>query len=163
MEEGTYEQLVGNPDINDDLKNESDNPSKTSSINGNYITPPDSLSRAGNEFQANLQRARSRHLTVEVPLLLVSLSLSILSTLRSEYLRERIATDVYHVNASMNDSSSCGPGNASSVENDIQATTSTWLLYLGAIQAIPGKVMFWGNFVQHKVSGSSYPFLLNPS
>eukprot|EP00057_Strongylocentrotus_purpuratus_P016676 XP_011671150.1 PREDICTED: proton-coupled folate transporter isoform X2 [Strongylocentrotus purpuratus] len=140
MEEGAYEQLVVNPDINDDLNNDSDNPSKTSSINGNYITLPDSSSRAGNDFQVSLQRARSRHLTVEVPLLLVALSLSILGTLRSEYLRERVATDVYHVNVSMNDSNSCG-GNTSSVEDDIQATTSTWLLYLGAIQAIPGLFM----------------------
>ncbi|XP_063956636.1 proton-coupled folate transporter-like [Lytechinus pictus] len=140
MEDSAYDELVRGRSVNeDDFSTNSGNPTKTPSINASYIPVPNPSLHPEKAFQVNLERARSRYLTVELPLLLVTLSISILSTLRSEYLRERIARDVYHYNTSTHNKT-CG-GNSSSVEDGIQATTAQWLLILGAINAIPGLFM----------------------
>ena len=85
-----------------------------------------------------LERARSRYVTVEVPLVLVTLVMSMVLTCRPEYLRERIARDVFHYNESTNHTGSGCDVNVTETDKEIQSMTSTWLLYLGMIQSFPG-------------------------
>ncbi|XP_071492378.1 proton-coupled folate transporter-like [Diadema antillarum] len=114
----------------------------------NYDTTAEEEVLPGKDSHGHqLQRARSRYVTVEVPLLLISLAISVVITLLPEYIRARIAVDEFNQNQTANSSVSECQTN-STTDDEIQKETARWMLWLGAAGALPGlfTAMFLGSF-----------------
>ena len=84
-------------------------------------------------------KARYRWITVEPVIFLAFIGSGTFSTIRSEYLQRRIATDVYNYTYPTN--ASCVISNRSDpdylTEQNIQADTADWSLYLGVCSTLP--------------------------
>ena len=99
---------------------------------------PGSHASSCRSAEDRLERASKRFVTVEFPLLMVALSMSIAFTLRPQYVRERIARDKYNQTFTNHTGSSCDV-NTTDIDDKIQAETSMYLLYLSLANALPGK------------------------
>ncbi|XP_063957099.1 proton-coupled folate transporter-like [Lytechinus pictus] len=97
------------------------------------------------KFEFQLKRAASRYVTVEIPVALTCLTYQLISTMKAEYLHDRISVKYNHSLVKNNSASStCGTNstsNQSHIDDAIQAETATWLLYLGLAYAVPGVFM----------------------
>ncbi|XP_072163191.1 proton-coupled folate transporter-like [Diadema setosum] len=92
--------------------------------------------------KCELERAKSRFMTIELPVTLACFSYRLLVTLEAEYIHARIAAD-YNFSLNLNVSqSTCDAngnlnGSSANVNEEVQSVTSLWLLYLGLAMFIP--------------------------
>ncbi|XP_071492384.1 proton-coupled folate transporter-like [Diadema antillarum] len=92
--------------------------------------------------KCGLERAKSRFMTIELPVTLACFSYRLLVTLEAEYIHARVAAD-YNFSLNLNASqSTCDAdgnlnGSSANVNEEVQSVTSLWLLYLGLAMFIP--------------------------
>ncbi|XP_071483601.1 proton-coupled folate transporter-like [Diadema antillarum] len=89
-----------------------------------------------------LERAKSRCVTIELPVTLACFSYRLLVTLEAEYIHARVAAD-YNFSLTPNASQSTCNGNGNvngssgNINEEVQSVTSLWLLYLGLAMFVP--------------------------
>ncbi|XP_072182000.1 proton-coupled folate transporter-like [Diadema setosum] len=93
--------------------------------------------------KCELERAKSRFMTIELPVTLACFSYRLLVTLEAEYIHARVAAD-YNFSLTPNASQSTCNGNGNvngssgnMVNEEVQSVTSLWLLYLGLAMFVP--------------------------
>ena len=99
-------------------------------------TGPDGDFSYDKEFKAQLKRAESRYLTVEIPVALTGLVFQMLTTLETEYINERLSDDY---NYTRNSSVCANYSDSESIGAKIQSETSMWMFYLGLAYALPSR------------------------
>ena len=106
-------------------------------------------------------KAKSRWITVEPIIFLAFVGIGTFPTIRSQYLQQRIADDVYNYTYPTDSNNSCGITNTSApdymVQKLIQRDTAEWLLYFSICSTLPSIFMVivlgkWSDIKGRKVA-----------
>ena len=125
------------PLIGDDERTESDvTTNLRSEVNDGQIQRSDESDKE--YVSPGKQKARSRCLTVEIPVALTCLIVQMLITLETEYIHDRVSAD-YNSSQALNQCNMSENSTAGSIEADVQSETSRWLFYLGLAYSVPSK------------------------
>ncbi|XP_071476151.1 proton-coupled folate transporter-like [Diadema antillarum] len=82
-------------------------------------------------------RARKRHVTVEIMVVLVTAALAALSAVKTQYIRQRISDTYNHAGVNLTDGDLCSSNGTGDVQEKIQEETAQWLAAIPSAAAFP--------------------------